>query len=47
MTKAEELKAQAQTFEVEELEERLEFISCHWGSDRPGESGMGNCHIDF
>ncbi|MBA6264108.1 MAG: hypothetical protein V7780_03255 [Colwellia sp.] len=46
-----ELNTLIETFEVEELEERLEFAGCHWGNSGGAEGSIheddgniGNCH---
>jgi len=42
-----ELTTLVEVFEVEELEERLEFAGCHWGGGHEGDSNIGNCHGEF
>lgn len=42
-----ELTNLVESFEVEELEQRLEFASCHWGDDgHEGDGNIVNCHFD-
>jgi hypothetical protein len=46
-TTAAELSAMVANIEIEELESRLEFLSCHWGGATPESGDLFHCGGEF